>query len=58
MVAVRCNFQRKTIKPFKIKEILPEQKTADIKKNDETIKKKINVRRKSQYFSGRNRLKF
>ena len=39
VLAVRCDFQRKTIKPFKIKEILPEQKTADIKKNGETIKK-------------------
>ena len=55
VVEVRNDFQRRTIKPFKIKEILPEQKTVVIKKNSEIIKT-INVRRKSKYFSGRNRL--
>ena len=40
--------------PFKVKVTLPEQKTVDIKRNGETIKT-INVRRKSKYFSGRNR---
>ena len=55
MVEVRNDFQRRTIKPFKIKEILPEQKTVVIKKNSEIIKT-INVRRKSKYFSGKNRL--
>ena len=55
VVVVGNDFQRKTIKPFKIKEILPDPKTVDIKKNGEIIKK-INLRRKSKYFSGRNRL--
>ena len=55
VVEVRNDFHRRTIKPFKIKEILPEQKTVVIKKNSEIIKT-INVRRKSKYFSGRNRL--
>ena len=48
-VVVRNDFQQKTIKPFKIKEILPEQKTVDIKKNGK-IMKTINVRRISKYF--------
>ena len=56
-VVVRNDFQQKTIKPFKIKEILPEQKTVDIKKNGK-IMKTINVRRISKYFSCRNRLIF
>ena len=57
MVEVRNDFQRRAIKPFKIKEILPEQKTLDIKKNGEIIET-INVRRKSKYFSGTKRLIF
>ena len=57
VVVVGNDFQWKTIKPFKIKEILPDQKTVDIKKNGEIIKKN-NLRRKSKYFSGRNRLIF
>ena len=57
VVVIGNDFQWKTIKPFKIKEILPDQKTVDIKKNGEIIKK-INLRRKSKYFSGRNRLIF
>ena len=56
-VVVRNDFQQKTIKPFKIKEILPEQKTVDIKKNGK-IMKTINVRRISKYFSCKNRLIF
>ena len=44
-------------KPFKVKEVLPQQKLVDIKK-DGQILKAINVRRKSTYFSGRNRLIF
>ena len=56
-VVVRNDFQQKTIKPFKIKEILPEQKTLDIKKNGK-IMKTINVRRISKYFSCKNRLIF
>ena len=54
----RRNQQRtRTIRPFKIKEILPQKKTINIKKNEQIIKA-INVRRKSRYFSGRNRLIF
>ena len=56
-VVVRNDFQQKTIKPFKIKEILPEQKPVDIKKNGK-IMKTINVRRISKYFSCKNRLIF
>ena len=43
---IRSDFQRRTFRPFKIKEILPEQKTVDIKKNGQIIKT-INVRKKS-----------
>ena len=56
-VVVRNDFQQRTIKPFKIKEILPEQKTVDIKKNRKIIKT-INIRRISTCFSCRNRLIF
>ena len=52
----RCT-TRSTVKPFKIKEILPEQKTVEIRKNGQIIET-INVRKKSRYFSGRNRLIF
>ena len=51
------DFQRRTIYPFKIKELLLPQKTFDIKKNGQIIKT-INVRRKLEYFTGRNRLIF
>ena len=41
------NFQQRTIYPFKIKELLPQQKTVDIKKRtnckDIQCKKKIKV---------------
>ena len=49
--------KKKTIYPFKIKEILPEQKTANTTKNRQIVKK-INLRIKSRYFNGRNRLIF
>ena len=49
--------REKTIYPFKIKEILPEQKTVNITKNRQVIKA-INVKRKSRYFNGKNRLTF
>ena len=49
--------RQRTIKPFKIKEILLQQKAVDIKKNRHIIKT-INVRKKSRFFSGRNRLMF
>ena len=55
---VNREFDReKTIYPFKIKEILPEQKTVNITKNRQVIKA-INVKRKSRYFNGKNRLTF
>ena len=41
--------REKTIYPFKIKEILPEQKTVNMTKNRQIIKA-INVKRKSRYF--------
>ena len=53
----QSNARCSTVKPFKIKEILPQQKTVNIKKKGEIIKT-INVRRKLRYFSGRNRLIF
>ena len=55
--AAGSDFKRCTVRPFKIKEILPQQKTVNIKKNEQIIKT-INVRRKSSYFSGRTRLIF
>lgn len=39
-------------KPFKIKTILPEQRTVQVKKNGNVIKT-INVRRKTTYFNNR-----
>ena len=47
--------KNKTIYLFKIKELLPEQKSANITKNRQIVKT-INVRRKSRYFNGRNKL--
>ena len=44
-------FKRGTVYPFKIKQILPAQKTVNITKNEQVIKT-INVRRKSKYFTG------
>ena len=55
--AIEKRNTRGTVKTFKIKEILPQQKTVDVKKNGQIIKT-IRVRRKSRYFSGRNRLLF
>ena len=49
--------RKRTIYPFKIKQTLPAQKTMNITKNGQTVKA-INVRRKSKYFSGKNRLIF
>ena len=48
---------KKTIYPFKIKEILSEQKTVNITKNKKIIKT-LNVKWKSKYFNGRKRLIF
>ena len=67
--AAESNFQRRMVRLFKIKEILPQQKTVNIKKNKKTKKKNkqkkngrviktINVRRKSRYFSGRKWQKY
>ena len=55
--AIEKRNTRGTVKPFKIKEILPQQKTVDVKKNGQIIKT-IRVRRKSRCFFGRNRLLF
>ena len=49
--------KKRTSYSFKIKQTLPEQKTVNIKKNGEIIKT-INVKNKSKYFTGRNRLIF
>ena len=54
---MKREYGRKRILPFKIKLILPAQKTVAIKKNGQPVKA-INIRRKSKYFSGRNRLIF
>ena len=66
--AAESNFQRRMVRLFKIKEMLPQQKTVNIKKNKKTKKKQIkkngrviktiNVRRKSRYFSGRKWQKY
>ena len=49
--------KKRTIYPFKIKQTLPKQKTVNIDK-DGQIAKTINVRVKSNYFNGNNRLIF
>ena len=49
--------RKRTIYPFKIKQTLSAQKTVNITKKGQTVKT-INVRRKSKYFSGKNRLIF
>ena len=49
--------QKKDRQPFKIKTALPEQKTADIKKNG-NVRKTISVRQKSKYFSDRSARNF
>ena len=46
--------KKKTIYQFKIKQILPEQKTINITKNGKVIKT-INKRRKYKYFNGKSR---
>ena len=52
-----CDYGDRKIGPFKVKVTLPQQKTINIKKNGQAIKT-INVRRKSKYFSGRNKRLF
>ena len=49
--------RKRTIYPFKIKETLPGQRTVNITKKGQVVKT-INVRRKSKYFTGKNRLIF
>ena len=49
--------KKRTFYLFKIKLTLPEQKTVNITKNGQTLKP-INIRRKSKYFNGINRLIF
>ena len=49
--------RKRTVCPFKTKQTLPKQKVVSIKKNGQTVKT-INVRRKSTYFAGKNKLIF
>ena len=49
--------RKRKIYLFKIKQTLLAQKTVNITKKGQTVKT-INVRRKSKYFSGKNRLIF
>ena len=49
--------KKKTIYSSKIKEILPEQKAANITKDGQVIKT-VNVRRKSWYVNCKNKLIF
>ena len=55
VAVARSEFRQRTIRPFKIKEILPQQKTVNIKKDGQVIKT-TNMRRNSRFFSDRNRL--
>ena len=55
--ALAVRFRKRTVYLFKIKQILLERKTTDITKNGQVIKT-INVRRKSKYLTGKNRLMF
>ena len=43
--AAESNFQRRMVRLFKIKEMLPQQKTVNIKKNKKTKKKQIKKKR-------------
>ena len=54
---VGADFVRTKTFPFKIKLTLPSQKTVNIKKNEQIVKR-INVRRKSKYFSRRSAIVF
>ena len=49
--------RKRTVYPFEIKETIPEQKTVNITKNGQKIKT-INVKKKSRYINGKNRLIF
>ena len=50
-------YGKRRVYPFKIKQNLPVQKGVNIKKDGQIIKT-VNVRRKSKYFIGNNRLIF
>ena len=52
-----ADFKKRTIYLFKIKQTLTAQKTVNITKNAQVVKT-INVRRKSKYFRGKNKLIF
>ena len=54
---VNREYGKKTVYPFKMKQTLPAQWAVNITKNGQMVKT-INVRRKSKYFTGRNRLIF
>ena len=49
--------RKRTVYYFKIKETLPKQRTVNNTKDGQIVKA-INVRRKSRYFTGKNRLIF
>ena len=57
MVSKEYGTRKRTIYPFKEKEPLPKQRPVNITKNGQVIKTTI-VRRKSKYFTGKNRLIF
>ena len=57
LVNIECATRKRIVYPFKIKVTLPEQRTVNIKKDGQVVKT-INVRRKSRYFTGKNRLIF
>lgn len=54
---VNREYGKRRILPFKIKQTLPAQNTVDLKKNRQVVKI-INARRKSKYFTGRDKLIF
>ena len=49
--------KKRTLYPFNLKETLPVKRTVNITKNRQAIRT-INVRRKSKYFTSKNRLIF
>ena len=54
---VNGEYEKKTIYFFKIKQTLSAQKAVNIAKTGQTVKT-INIRRKSKFFSRKNRLIF
>ena len=51
-------FKKRTVDPFRIKQTLPTKKQNSKYNKNRQIIKTINVRRKSKYFTGKNRLMF